>query len=76
MKHIKKFNENVLNKNSDTALKIVEVDYNGKKMKAISIGFASGPYYTEKYFLLDSEEGFDNPDFDSVTQIDPKDLLI
>ena len=52
MKHIKNFNndisEEVTNQNSETALRIVSVKYNGKPMNAVAIGYGSGPYYMEK----------------------------
>ena len=78
-KHIDKFNnflkEDVVNKNSKTSTRLVQVDYNGKKMNAVAIGYASGPYFKEVYHLLD-EIQYENSDFDDVKEIDGSDLVV
>lgn len=75
---IDKFNnflkEDVVNKNSETSTRLVQVDYNGKKMKAVAIGYASGPYFKEVYYLLD-EIQYENSDFNDVKEIDGSDLI-
>lgn len=76
---IDKFNnflkEDVVNKNSETSTRLVQVDYNGKKMKAVAIGYASGPYFKEVYYLLD-EIQYENSDFNDVKEIDGSDLIV
>lgn len=78
-KHIDKFNNflkgDVVNKNSKTSTRLVQVDYNGKKMKAVAIGYASGPYFKEVYYLLD-EIQYENSDFNDVKEIDGSDLIV
>ena len=78
-KHIDKFNnflkEDVVNKGSKTSTRLVEVDYNGKKMKAVAIGYASGPYFKEVYYLLDDIQ-YENSDFNNVKEIDGSDLIV
>jgi hypothetical protein len=78
-KHIDKFNnflkEDVVNKSSKTSTRLVEVDYNGKKMKAVAIGYASGPYFKEVYYLMDDIQ-YENSDFDNVREIDGSDLIV
>jgi len=78
MKHLKLLEavKTGVNKNMETSTKLVKVVYNGVPMIAVAICFASGPYYMEKYYLLQDENmGLENKDFDSVTDIDPSELL-
>lgn len=78
MKKINKFdhflNEDVVNKNNKTSTRLVEVDYSGKKLKAVAIGYASGPFFKEVYYLLDDIQ-YENSDFDSVKGIDGSELI-
>lgn len=78
MKHIKNFSidisEEVTNQNSETALRIVSVKYNGKPMNAVAIGYGSGPYYMEKYYILE-DIPYDSSDFESIEEINPTDIL-
>lgn len=78
MDKINKFNkflkENLTNKGSETSTRLVEVEYNGEKMTAVAIGFASGPYFKEFYYILDDIQ-YDNKDFDKVIEIDPMDII-
>ena len=78
MKHIRNFNssisEEVMNKNSENALRIVSVKYNGKPMNAVAIGYGSGPYYMEKYYILE-DIPYDSSDFESIEEINPADIL-
>jgi hypothetical protein len=83
MKHIKSFeinskdaflNEEVINKDTKTALRLVSVKYDGKSMNAIAIGYGSGPYYMEKYFILE-EIPYDYDNFENVEEIDPEILI-
>jgi len=78
-KHIDKFNnflkEDVVNKDNKTSTRLVEVDYNGKKMNAVAIGYASRPYFKEVYYLLDDIQ-YENDDFDNVKEIDGSDLIV
>jgi len=78
-KHINKFNdflkEDVVNKGTKTSTRLVEVDYNGQKMKAVAIGYGSGPYFKEVYYLLD-EIQYENDYFDNIKEIDPSDLIV
>jgi hypothetical protein len=67
--------EDVVNKDSKTSTRLVEVDYNGKKMNAVAIGYASGPYFKEVYYLLDDIQ-YENNDFDNVKEIDGSDLIV
>jgi hypothetical protein len=77
--HINKFNdllkEDVVNKGSKTSTRLVEVDYNGEKMKALAIGYNSGPYFKEIYYLLDDIQ-YENSDFDDIKEIDGSDLIV
>jgi hypothetical protein len=77
--HINNFNnflkEDVVNKGSKTSTRLVEVDYNGKKMKAVAIGYATGPYFKEVYYLLDDIQ-YENSDFNNVKEIDGSDLIV
>lgn len=66
--------EDVSNKGSKTSMRLVEVDYDGKKMKAIAVGYASGPYFKEVYYTL-NDVPFENSDFDNVEVIDPSKLV-
>lgn len=79
MKKINKFNsfikEDVVNKNIKTSTRLVEVNYNGKKMNAVAIGYASGPYFKEVYYLLD-EVQYENSDFNDVKEIDGSELIV
>ena len=68
-------NEDVVNKNSNTSTRLVEVTYGGKKMNAIAIGYASGPFFKEVYYLIDNKQ-YENSDFDNVEGIDPSDLIV
>ena len=43
-------------------------------MKAVAIGYASGPYFKEVYYLLDDTQ-FQNNDFDNVIEIDGSNLI-
>ena len=43
-------------------------------MTALEIGFASGPYFMAKYFIVDTDQAYDNQDFKDVKEI--KDLSI
>ena len=65
----------VINKNSKTNIRLVNVNYGGKNMKAIAIGFASGPYYKEVYHLIDDNQ-YVNSDFDNVEPLDPSELIL
>lgn len=77
--HIDKFNnvlkEDVVNKNSKTSTRLVQVEYNGKKMNAVAIGYSYGSYFKEVYYLLD-EIQYENSDFNDVKEIDGLDLIV
>jgi hypothetical protein len=76
LKQHSSINENEpINKNSNTNLRLVNVNYGGKNMKAVAIGFSSGPYYKEVYHLIDDNQ-FDNSDFDNVEPLDPSELIL
>jgi len=72
MKYLKLFE--AINKNSKTSIRLVEVDYSGEKMKAVAIGYASGPFFKEVYYLLNNTQ-FQNDDFDNVIEIDGSNLI-
>ena len=78
-KHIDKFNnflkEDIINKGVKTSTRLVQVDYEGKKMNAVAIGYASGPYFKEVYYLLDDIQ-YDNNDFNNIKEINVSDLII
>ena len=74
-KEFEKINEDVVNKNSSTGTRLVKVTYGGKQMNAIAIGYASGPYYKEVYYLIDDKQ-YENTDFDNVEGINPSDLIV
>jgi hypothetical protein len=44
-------------------------------MKAVAIGYGSGPYFKEVYYLLD-EIQYENDYFDNIKEIDPSDLIV
>jgi CRISPR/Cas system CSM-associated protein Csm5 (group 7 of RAMP superfamily) len=67
--------EDVVNKSSKTSTRLVEVEYNGEKMKAVAIGYGSGPYFKEVYYLLDDIQ-YENNYFDNVKEIDGSDLIV
>jgi len=67
--------EDVVNKSSKTSTRLVEVEYNGEKMKAVAIGYGSGPYFKEVYYLLDDIQ-YENNYFDNITEIDGSDLIV
>jgi hypothetical protein len=79
MRKIVKFNnfltEDVVNKGSETSTRLVEVDYDGEKMKAVAIGYASGSYFKEIYYLLDDIQ-YENTDFNNIKGIDGSDLIV
>jgi hypothetical protein len=84
LKHLKTFegikiseaSETVVNKNMDPSVSISKVKYHGEEHYALSIGFASGPYYMEKYYLIDKTY-FEYNDFDEVERkVSPTELLI
>jgi len=76
MKYINNFNEsNVVNNSNGTTLRLVRVKYEGSNHIALAIGFGSGPYYMEKYYLLDGSLSYENGDFSNVKEMDPKELL-
>jgi hypothetical protein len=64
-----------INKGSKTSTRLVEIDYGGKKMKAVAIGFASGTFFREVYYLID-EVQYENSDFNEVKEIKGSDLLL
>ena len=78
-KHIDKFNnflkEDIINKGVKTSTRLVQVDYEGKKMNAVAIGYASGPYFKEVYYLLGDIQ-YDNNDFNNIKEINVSDLII
>jgi len=78
-KHINKFNnflkEDIVNKESKTSTRLVKVKYNDKEMNAVAIGYASGPYFKEVYYLLDDIQ-YENNNFDDVKEIDGSDLVV
>jgi len=78
MKHIQKFNstllEDAMNKNTNTSLRTVLVTYEGKEMKALAIGYGSGPYFVEKYYILE-DTPYDTTDFDDVKEINPEEII-
>ena len=69
-----KVNEEHINTKSNTSLRLVSVSYGGKKMNAVAIGYGQGPYFTEKYFLLDGND-YENGDFEEVVSLDPSEIL-
>ena len=68
--------ENYINKNSDFSLRLVEVVYNGKTMKAVAIGFAEGPYFKEVYSLIDDSITFEASNFDEIKALDPSKIIL
>jgi hypothetical protein len=44
-------------------------------MKALAIGYNSGPYFKEIYYLLDDIQ-YENSDFDDIKEIDGSDLIV
>ena len=78
MKHIQEFNstllEEVANKNANTSLRTVLVTYGGKEMKAIAIGYGAGPYFMEKYYILE-DTPYDASDFDGVKEIGSDEII-
>ena len=78
MKHIRIFDsvlsEDVVNTNTNSELRLVSVKYGDKIMKAVAIGYGSGPYYMEKYYIIE-DIPYDSADFENVETIDPIDLI-
>jgi hypothetical protein len=68
-------NEDFINKGSKTSTRLVEVDYNGKKMNAVAIGYANGPYFKEIYYILNDVQ-FENTDFTNIREIDASELIV
>lgn len=66
--------EDFINKGSGTSIRLVEVEYEGTKMKAVAIGYSYGPYFQEDYFILD-DYPHKNSDFNNLRQIDPSELI-
>ena len=78
MKHLKLLEavKTWVNKNMDPVTKLVKVVYNRGPNNSGCNLFGSGPYYMEKYYLLQDENiGLENRDFGSVVDINPSELL-
>lgn len=51
----KKIHEDIfLNKNSALGMRLVKINYSGKWLPAIEIGYAAGPFYKTSYMFLDN----------------------
>jgi hypothetical protein len=65
--------EDIINSDSKSTIRIVDVEYEGFKHKALAVGYASGPYYKEIYYLLDNK--FEYEDFSRVEEASIDSLL-
>lgn len=66
--------EEVMNNNSNISLRTVLVTYEGKPMNALAIGYASGPYFMEKYYILE-DIPYDSSDFEEIEEIKPEEII-